>query len=157
MQWLIDGHNLIGCMPNLHLDDPNDEEKLLEYLRRFRARTGHHLTVVFDSGAGYRPGQTRKKGGITIQFVLPGQTADQVLMRRMRRVKNPQAVGVVTSDRAVQQAARQAGLRVQTSGEFAGQLLAPPSVETETEERTNLRLSSTEVEEWLDIFNRRGP
>ena len=49
MQWLIDGHNLIGQMPNLRLDDPDDEAKLLQYLRNFRARTGHRITVVFDA------------------------------------------------------------------------------------------------------------
>jgi predicted RNA-binding protein with PIN domain len=123
MRWLIDGHNLIGQIPNLRLDDPNDEEKLLEHLRRYRAKTGHAITVVFDAGCGYRPASTKKQGGITVQFAPTGKTADQIIMGRLRRVKNPQAVMVVSSDRAVQQAARQAQVRVLNSGAFAAQLI----------------------------------
>jgi predicted RNA-binding protein with PIN domain len=156
MQWLIDGHNLVGQMPDLRLDDPNDEEKLLEYLRRYRARTGHTLTVVFDAGQGYHPAKTQRRGGITIQFVSSGQTADQILVRRIRKVRNPQAVIVVTSDREVQQAAQQAGLRVVTSQEFAQQLLQPSSPPEEDEEsRANIRLSPDEVDEWLAFFSQR--
>lgn len=156
MHWLIDGHNLIGQMPSLRLDDPDDEEKLLAYLRRYRARTGHTLTVVFDAGQVYGPAKTQKRGGITVQFVSPGQTADQILIRRIRKIKNPQAVIVVTSDHAVQQAARQAGLRVLTSPEFAQQLMQPSSpTTTDEEDRANIRLSPDEVDEWLAIFNQR--
>ena len=156
MKWLIDGHNLVGQMPDLRLDDPDDEEKLLEYLRRYRARTGHTLIVIFDAGQGYHPAKTHRRGGITIQFVSPGQTADQILIRRIRQVKNPQAVIVVTSDRDVQQAAQQAGLRVVTSQEFARQLLQPSSPSGEDKEsRANIRLSPDEVDEWLAFFSQR--
>ncbi len=156
MKWLIDGHNLIGRMPNLRLDDPDDEEKLLGYLRRYRARTGHTLTIVFDAGPGYHPPKTQKRGGITVQFVSPGQTADQALIRRIRKVKNPQAVMVVTSDREVAQVARQAGLRVTPSPEFAQQLLPSDSpIESDEEKRANIKLSADEVDEWLALFNQR--
>lgn len=151
MHWLIDGHNLIGQMPNLHLDDPHDEDKLLQYLRRYRARTGHPITVVFDAGYSYRPGQTKKQGGITVQFAPSGRTADQILMRRMRRIKNPQAYMVVTSDRAVQQAATRVGVRTLSSTEFAQQLLSSPAPETDSQ--ADIHLSPDEVEEWLDLFN----
>ncbi|MBN1992646.1 MAG: NYN domain-containing protein [Anaerolineae bacterium] len=156
MQWLVDGHNLIGQMPHLQLNDPDDEEKLLAYLRRYRARTGHKVTVIFDPGQTYQPGQKLKQGGITAQFVSPGQSADQALIRRIRKVRNPQAVMVVTSDRAVERAARQAGIRVVSSAEFARQLLAlsvPPAAPEER--RANIRLSPDEVEEWLAIFSQR--
>jgi len=156
MQWLIDGHNLIGQMPNLRLDDPDDEEKLLAYLRRYRARTGHSLTVVFDAGQSYHPPAKHKQGGLTAQFVTQGQTADQALTQHIRRVKNPQAVMVVTSDRAVEQVARQAGLRVLSSREFAQQLLQLDSLSVTDEDRQADRyLSANEIDEWLAIFNQR--
>jgi hypothetical protein len=158
MQWLIDGHNLIGQMPNLRLDDPNDEEKLLEYLRRYRARTGQRMTVVFDAGQGYHPAETRKLGGLTVQFVSHSQTADQVIMQRVRRVKNPQELIVVTSDRAVQQAARQARVRVLTSPEFAQQLLqaAPAGSEEDRGSQVEVKLSADEIDEWLTFFNNQA-
>lgn len=154
MHWFIDGHNLIGQMPNLHLDDPHDEEKLLERLRSFRAKTGHHLTVFFDPGPGYHPSRTKKQGGITVRFAPAGKTADQLLARRLRRLKNPQAATVVSSDRAVQQAARQAGVRVLEAREFAQQLSRPTSAPISDEgAQADVNLSPQEVDEWLNLFN----
>ena len=153
MHWLIDGHNLIGQMPNLHLNDPDDEEKLLLHLRRYRARTGHPITVVFDCGWGYRPGTKTKQGGITVQFAPSGKTADQLLMRRIRRIKNPQAYMVVTSDRAVQNVATQYGVRVLSSSAFSNELLSAPLASDEPE-GSDVNLSADEVDEWLDLFNR---
>jgi hypothetical protein len=157
MQWLIDGHNLIGQMPGLRLDDPDDEAKLIEYLRRFRARTGHHITVIFDPGPVYRPAETKKQGGLTIQFAAPGQTADQLMMRRLRQVQNPPELMVVSSDRAVQQAARQARVKAISSAEFARQLLQEliSSGDEEQADRINRQLSPDEVAEWLTLFKNR--
>jgi uncharacterized protein len=156
MKWLIDGHNLIGQMPTLRLDDPHDEEKLLVHLRRYQAKTGHSITVVFDAGAGYKPPAQHKRGGVTVQFVSQGHTADQALIRHIRQVKNRQEVIVVTSDRAVEQVARQAGLRVLAAREFAQQLL-PTNLSQETDEgsQANPRLSADEVDEWLALFSQR--
>ncbi len=143
-------------MPNLRLDDPNDEEKLLDYLRRYRARSGHSLTVVFDAGQGYHSPSKRKRGGITVQFVSQGQTADRALVQHIRRVKNPQAVIVVTSDRAVEQVAHQAGLRVMAAREFAQQLLQLDLFSAIDEDgRADRYLSANEVDEWLALFNQR--
>jgi len=158
MHWLIDGHNLIGQMPNLRLSDPNDEEKLLEYLRRYRARTGHRLTVVFDAGQTFPPAQTKKQGGITVKFVTHGQTADQVIKKRLRKVRNPQGTMVVTSDRAIQQAAQQVGVRIVTAREFGQQLLQLANEsrsEKDETDQADLHLSADEVEEWLAIFKQR--
>jgi len=154
MKWLIDGHNLIGHMPDLRLDDPDDEEKLLEHLRRYRARTGHGLTVVFDAGPVYHSGRMRKIGGITVQFAALGQTADQIIIRRLGRIKNPQASMVVSSDHAVQQAARQAQVRVVDSREFAQQLLPTPPSNQDEGSQADIHLSPDEVNEWLDLFNK---
>ena len=155
MQWLIDGHNLIGQMPNLRLDDPHDEEKLLNHLRRYRARTGHSITVVFDSGGGFGLGGTKKQGGITVQFAPAGKTADQIIANRVRKVKNPQAVMVVSSDRAVQRAAQQVGVRTLNAGEFAQQLLqgSDASSDPNAGSHADVKLSPDEVDEWLDLFN----
>jgi predicted RNA-binding protein with PIN domain len=158
MHWLIDGHNLIGQMPNLRLSDPNDEEKLLDYLRRYRARTGHRLTVVFDAGDTFQPAKTKKQGGLTVKFVAHGQSADQIIKKRLRQVRNPQGTMVVTSDRAIQQAARQAGVRVVTAQEFGQQLLQLSSGSGSGNDENNqaeLHLSADEVEEWLEIFGQR--
>jgi predicted RNA-binding protein with PIN domain len=158
MHFLIDGHNLIGHLPGLDLDDPHDEEKLLAHLRRYRARTGHHLTVFFDPGSSYHPAETKNSGGVTVRFARRGQTADQLILRRLRKVINPQSFMLVTSDRAIRQAAQLAGVRLLTAQEF-GQQLLQLSVETKPEEdedyQADVQLSEDEVAEWLEIFKQR--
>lgn len=155
MHYLIDGHNLIGRMPTLRLDDPNDEAKLLDYLQRYHARTGHHFTVIFDAGLSYHSPKVKKQGGITIQFASQGQSADQLIIQQVRRVKNPQEMLVVTSDRAVQQAARHAHVRVIAAEEFAQQLLTLASPVKKDEDRpVDIQLSADEVEAWLEFFKR---
>lgn len=144
-------------MPNLRLDDPNDEEKLVEYLRRYCARTGHRLTVIFDPGHGYHPAATKKQGAVTVQFASQGQTADQIIKQRLGRVKDPQGVMVVTSDRAVQQAARQARVRTLTSSEFAQHLLSTLSAPEAADlgSQVEVKLSADEVDEWLKLFKNK--
>jgi predicted RNA-binding protein with PIN domain len=155
MRWLIDGHNLIGQMPDLRLDDPHDEEKLLEHLRRYRARTGHKLTVIFDAGQTYQAANRQTRGGINIHFAPHGHTADQIIIRRLRKERNAQALRVVTSDRAIQRVARQVGVRVVTAPEFVEQLLAEPFAdEAEAGSQEDIQLSPTEVEAWLKIFGK---
>lgn len=155
MQWLIDGHNLIGSMPNIGLDEADDEEQLLAYLSRYRARTGHKVTVFFDAGQTYHPATKQTRRGVTAQYAPYGQTADQLIKKRLRRVKNPQAVAVVTSDQAVQQAARFVQVRVVSSSEFAQELLGLSSPSVKEENRAEIKLSTEEVEAWLEIFKKR--
>lgn len=47
MPYLIDGHNLIGKVPNLRQDDPEDEKQLIEMLQEFCQRTGKYKEVYF--------------------------------------------------------------------------------------------------------------
>ena len=82
-------------------------------------------------------------------------------MRRLRRVKNPQALMVVSSDRAVQQAARQARVRVLNARDFIRQLLQNSTASTGDDaslgddegNQADISLSPDEVDEWLDLFN----
>ena len=155
MHWLVDGHNLIGQMPTMRLDEANDEAKLLEYLSRYRARTGHAVTVFFDAGQAYRPASKRNHGGVAIRFAPHGKTADHLIMHRLRKVKNPQALMVVSSDRAVQRAAQRAQIRVLSAEAFVQQLLHGETVSPEHDQgsQADISLSPEEVDEWLNLFN----
>ena len=51
MHYLIDGHNLIGALPDISLEDPDDEVKLILVLRSWAvARRRREVTVIFDGG-----------------------------------------------------------------------------------------------------------
>lgn len=149
MAILIDGHNLIGKIPGLSLDDPDDEEKLLLRLRAYRARTGKRLVVYFDPGITYQSPARWSQGGISVQQVGTGHRADELMIRDLRRHQNPRELTVVTSDRAIQNVARQCDARVIDSASFATELNRP-RVEDDASDASPL--SEDEVQEWLAIF-----
>jgi len=149
MTTLIDGHNLIGKIPGLRLDDPDDEGKLLIRLRSYRARTGKRLVVYFDHGAAYQSPGRRSKGGISVRQAGTGQRADDLMIRDLQRHRNPRELTVVTSDRAIQEVARHHQARVIDATTFAGELSHPPQKE---ETREMPPLPEDEIQEWLAIF-----
>jgi len=152
MPLLIDGHNLIGRLPDIRLDDPDDEAKLVARLRTYSARTGKRMTVVFDHGLPGGHSRGLSGGGVKVVFAAADRSADGILRERMRRARDPRGLTVVTSDREVQAAAEARGVRVVRSDEFAAQLSAPQTAPAEKD----VRLSTEEVEEWLKVFGSRG-
>ena len=150
MPLLIDGHNLIGRLPDLGLDDPDDEVKLVARLRTYSARTGKRVTVVFDRGLPGGRSRELSGGGVEVVFASAGHTADGILRERIRGARDPRGLMVVTSDREVMRAARASGARVMRSGKFAAKLKTPRAASVEQD----VHLSAEEVEEWLTLFKR---
>lgn len=150
MPLLIDGHNLIGRLPDISLDDPNDEAKLVVRLRRWCARTGRQATVVFDAGLPGGPSRELSSGSVKVVFAPTGGSADATLRSRIRHAWDPRGLVVVSSDREITAAAETRGARVVRAEEFAAQLGAVPSRGDEEE----VVLSPQEIQRWLDLFER---
>ncbi|HET91913.1 MAG TPA: hypothetical protein ENN99_14425 [Chloroflexi bacterium] len=152
MSLLVDGHNLVGKLPNLHLDDPDDEAKLVLRLRSYAARTGSRITVVFDRGMPGGRSWSLSGGGVDAIFAPTGRTADSVLCERIRRARDPRRLTVVSSDHEVIEAAQRRGARVMRSEVFAEQLEPPVAPPPAVEEEREVQLSTAEIEEWLELF-----
>jgi predicted RNA-binding protein with PIN domain len=150
MPFLIDGHNLIGQTPGLRLDDPDDEQKLVELLRGYLARIKKKGYVIFDRGL---PGGASKWSNsiLEVRFAPLPKTADQVIIERLRKEKNPRGLTVVSGDNDVIRAARQAGAAVKSPAAFAQDMLARPALPDEKEKG----LSANEVEAWEEEFKQR--
>jgi predicted RNA-binding protein with PIN domain len=146
---LIDGHNLIGRLPTLSLQDPDDEEKLVRLLRSYRARTGKAITVVFDPGQASALAKSHRLGGIEVVFAPHGSSADAVIARRVRRSRNPRAWLVVTSDRKLASTVATLGARVQSADAFAS---AMPRPAEESPEWKDTPPTPEDVEAWLALF-----
>ena len=149
MSILIDGHNMIGSLPTISLQDPDDEEKLVLLLTSYRARTGRSVAVVFDPGQSSALSQRRRQGGIEIVFAPQGSSADAVIARRVRRSRELQGLRVVTSDHQLASLAAQHGARVQSAEAFAAELSAQQDAPPEWKD---VPPSPDEVEAWLSVF-----
>ncbi len=152
MPILIDGHNLIGRMPEISLQDPDDEERLTRLLSSYRARTGKAITVVFDPGAAVALPKSRRLGGVEVLFAPQGSSADRVITRRIQKHRNPSEWLVVTSDRELAEAVGRLGARVQGAEAFAlgltGSAEAPP-------DWRETPPSPDEIDGWLALFEGR--
>jgi len=150
---LVDGHNLIAQLADIQLDEADDEEKLVLKLGQYCARTGRKVVVIFDPGLSYKPANKSTRGRVTVQYAPHGKSADQLIMKRLYKAKNPQQIMVVTSDRAIQQEARQVRAKVISSSDFAAELNRPPeSHHSEVE----IQLSEREIEDWLALFTQKN-
>ena len=163
MHYLIDGHNLIGRMPDIGLEDPNDEVELVLRLRSWSARSrGRRVTVIFDRGlpGGKDNGLSTSK--VQVVFASSGHSADSLLIKRIKTVKNPREMTLVTSDSHILRIARERRLPVLKAEDFALKLspLARTAGEQDLEKNLAVngleidpKLSDIEVDMWLDLFD----
>ncbi|MGD8966947.1 MAG: NYN domain-containing protein [Anaerolineae bacterium] len=154
MPVLIDGHNLIGRLPDISLTDPGDEAQLVSRLQGYAGRTGRRVTVVFDRGMPGGRSQALSGGRVEVVFAPTGRNADRLLIERIRHARNPQGLTVVTSDREVIATAQDRGARVVRAEAFVSELEAPTAPRAAGKE--DLHLSPDEVEAWLELFEEAG-
>jgi uncharacterized protein len=155
MPYLIDGHNLIGQLKDISLDDPNDEALLTQKLIGFTARTGSKCVVVFDYGL---PGGTSRMSTRSVQVVFASQrsTADRVMMERIRKMPDTKDWVVVTSDHDVAQTARLRRMQTMASADFAYLMESRAKPVVDAGEASDVRLSESEVDEWMKLFGEDG-
>ena len=80
MSLIIDGHNLIGILPDIQLDQPDDERRLLERLRAYRAWSGRPIADRFFRQQPVRGSEPTiypqttdlSSPGIQVRFAKPG-------------------------------------------------------------------------------------
>ena len=152
MPLLIDGHNLIGQLPDLSLSDPRDEVKLVARLQAYAARSERRITVVFDPGPQAVPPALQRRsrhGYVEVIYADPGQKADDVIRSIVGATRDRQGLLVVTSDGALANFTRQCGVRVVSAGQFAKALIDDGPRRPSDEKPTS---SQDDVAAWLAIF-----
>ena len=135
MTLIIDGHNLIGAIPGIDLQDPDDEAQLLARLRAFRSHSGQTMIVFFDSGRDEQPWNIEQRrrasrehhggSGLQVRYAAFGQTADDAIVQFLQSRAQPGQYAVVTNDAGLASRVRLTGASVQRASEFIGRLLTP--------------------------------
>ncbi len=112
--FLIDGHNLIGsgALADINLAQPDDEARLVAYLRSRQPALGKPMTVVFDGGIPGGASIELSGGGVHVVFSPQGRgDADSVILSRVRQNKRPQTITVVSNDGGLLHEVEGAGAR----------------------------------------------
>lgn len=123
MRWLIDGYNVIRRDPELAQHEARGLEDgraaLLRLVAGAARTSGDPFTVVFDGAR--RAGGTPAGGQVEVMFSRPPETADDVLRRLASELRS--GAVVVSSDRAVRDAAERAGAAAVTAEQFLAALM----------------------------------
>lgn len=155
---IFDGYNVIGAGKKFGLDlsQEDKEERLLRLLSRYRSRkrSRERFLVVFDGGYGHLAGTGRKVSGVGIDVEWAvGESADSLIVRKVRKTANPRGVEVITSDREVLLGVRDGRARGVRSGDFLEEVRKVLGGGAAAEKPD--APSETEVQEWLDLFAKR--
>lgn len=156
MPYLIDGHNLIGQLPDISLSDPNDEAKLVIKLVGFAARKRSKCVVVFDKGI--TAGKSRmSNSAVEVVFAPSSSSADAIMIARIESAPDPNYWTVVSNDNAVLKRARQRQMKAIKSSVFARELQPVQVIDKDADpgEAEHVRISPAEVEMWIQIFKER--
>jgi predicted RNA-binding protein with PIN domain len=149
MPFLIDGHNVIAALPDIDLEDPHDEAKLVLKLRAWTGHKRRKAIVVFDGGIPGGYSNALSTSAVRVIFAARHHSnADRIIRERLSRL--PDAVNwmVVSSDHEVLDNARQIGAKVMTAQDFAEILNFEPDAWKEKPDA----ISAAEVEAWLQVF-----
>ena len=152
---IIDGYNVIGAAGEfgLALSLPDKEDRLLRLISSYRSRrrSRQATLVVFDGHYGRLAAGPRRytQLGIEVEWAL-GESADAVIVRKVRSATRPREIEVVTSDEQVLRAIASCGATGIRSREFLADIARafPDAPEAEKPEAPG----PAEVAEWLDLF-----
>lgn len=158
MSYIIDGHNLIGILPDIQLSQPDDEQRLLARLRSYRAASGGRAMIVFfDSAPLPWPEQAASldasSPGVEVHFARPGQTADDAIIAYLAASRQPGQYAVVTNDQGLTGRARAAGASVLSATEFAARMARAATRRRERSAAPELQAPDPQAPAFADIYS----
>lgn len=129
MAYIIDGHNLIGVLPDISLSQPDDEARLVARLLSYRARGAGEMIVFFDGNplsvapqAERHPASLPSWPGLVVHYAPPGQSADDAIVEFLRVDRQPGQYAVVTNDQGLTLRVRGLGASILSASEFSGRM-----------------------------------
>ena len=156
MPYVIDGNNLVGCAPDISLDDPQAKTKIINIARNFQENKRCSVIMVFDGPPGKGVRREELSARFTVLYPREGSSADEEIRQILSGFNYFKDVVLVTSDRKLKDFAREKGAKTLNSIEFYFELKRLSLVSGEKQEnlkRINTELSDREVDQWLKIFH----
>ncbi len=156
---IIDGNNLLHAM-HAHAPLPNvGRETLVRIIERWTAGSDRRVTLVFDGpvprgGLATQMGSTRRLetgSTLTVRFSAPA-TADDVIVQTVRDARDPGAIRVVSSDRAIGHAAKYRRCRLTQAADFVAELWPEPEKTADDAPSSSEKPTTDAGDSWLDTF-----
>ena len=147
IQYIIDGNNIIGKIPELFKlqkkDKQRSREQLVYLLQRYYSGKKIHLSLYFDGFENIPLHMSKGK------IIYSGnKQADHFIREQIEKTKNRKNVVLVSSDNELKNFGRACSCRIISSEDFVKLLM-----KGKTEDEEKLRVEDiNDVEEWKRIF-----
>lgn len=157
MPYIIDGNNLIGCSPDISLEDKNSRSEIIAIVKKYQKKKKSKVIVVFDGEPDTFSNEENPTEKIVVKYPPIGESADDEIKRILEGYTYFRDVVLVTSDRELKDVAKKKGAKVINSIEFYYELKrvyrATGRIEMK-QKRIDNELSDGEVDQWMKIFDK---
>jgi predicted RNA-binding protein with PIN domain len=128
LHWVVDGMNVIGSRPDGWWRDRAGARRRLVADLAALVGSDSEVTVVFDGRPGPGEVDAAADAGVTARFAPGGpNAADHAIVELLPGLGDRGPVTVITSDSALADAVRRAGVAVEGVKAFRGRLLDSPN------------------------------
>jgi predicted RNA-binding protein with PIN domain len=160
-KYVIDGYNLLNSPAYSAPLDWNLEQRRDHLIKLIKSNSQFErceVIIVFDNSMFSKTSGSSTSGKVQIRFTQPSMEADELIKKIIRKEKNPARLIVVSSDRAIQFAAKDHGAGTLSSEDYCRLVEKrpfPSSGKTSpgfNEEKYDPNLGEKEVQYWKRLF-----
>ncbi len=144
MPYWLDGNNLIGQSASTAAADRKTRRAFLELLSSYTTGRGGRFLVFFD---GDDPDRLASPKGVQVRYSAPFST-DSAILNKLNAIKSPSEVIVVTNDRALALACRNAGAKSMNWETFSRTM----NSRTARGKSPEAGHSTIDLDEWIRFF-----
>jgi predicted RNA-binding protein with PIN domain len=155
MPYLVDGYNLAGISKRFSGRTSHAADEVVRFLNRFARLKKSRVTVVFDGfPPDWKPSQPLSRAFDAVRIIFTGSEsdADTKIRGMIAAAADRRGWIVISTDHAVYNYARVHGLRALRSNEFINEVNALLEQHAKSSGEVNEKVSSNEVEYWLEVF-----
>jgi predicted RNA-binding protein with PIN domain len=145
MPYWFDGNNLIGQSTEVSRKDRNTRKAFLSTLSAYQKSGGGRFLVYFD---GDDPADSAPPLGVSVRYSAP-ESADIVMLRRLKEIQRPTEVIVVTNDNELAMRCRHAGANSLPWHQYISKMQSRPSPASPSRNSTQ---EQVDVEDWMRYF-----
>ncbi len=144
MPYWLDGNNLIGQSTAVAKADSHARREFLSALTSYHRSGGGRFLVYFDGDDSDR---SASPPGVSIRYSAPLST-DDVILQRLREMRNASEIIVVTNDRQLMTRCRNEGASVLTWSNFTAKMESRRVLSSKKVDRQE----PVNIDDWMRYF-----
>lgn len=162
-KYIIDGYNLLKSSAfnaPLNLSLENQRNHLIRMIKSYSKFEQCEVLIIFDNSSSFKTERSAGTGRVQIKFTKSSMEADELIKKIIRKEKIPANLIVISSDRAIQYAAKDHGATSLSSEDYY-RLIAKKQQSTRDANTTHFarekydpNLGEKEIQYWKDLFQK---